>query len=366
MSSYYLIILWFAGMWVVFFSAQTKRKEYVLGEYTYRTHPLYAYIAFAPVIIWAGWRDDFVDTWNYRRLYQEVFPTSLNDFASYMGTVTKDKAFYAFSALIRICLGNKEVVYFLIIAMIQGIILIAVYRKYSTNYLLSIFLFVISADYLSWMFNGIRQFMAVTIIFAGTALLVKKKYVPLIVLVLIASLFHQSALLFIPFVFIVQGKAWNKKTILFVIGVILVVAFVGRFTNLLDAALSETQYTNVVSDWKEFEDNGTSVLRVLVYSVPMIMSLLGLRYIEAENNPIINICTNMSIVTTGFYVVSIFTSGIFIGRLPIYFSLYNYILLPWEIEHMFEKRSQQVITLVMILSYLYYYYYQIHVGWGVV
>ena len=87
----------------------------------------------------------------------------------------------------------------------------------------------------------------------------------------------------------------------------------GRFTNLLDAALSETQYTNVVSDWKEFEDNGTSVLRVLVYSVPMIMSLLGLRYIEAENNPIINICTNMSIVTTGFYVVSIFTSGIFIN-----------------------------------------------------
>lgn len=62
MSNYYLIILWFAGMWVVFFSAQTKRKEYVLGEYTYRTHPLYAYIAFAPVIIWAGWRDDFVDS----------------------------------------------------------------------------------------------------------------------------------------------------------------------------------------------------------------------------------------------------------------------------------------------------------------
>ena len=48
------------------------------------------------------------------------------------------------------------------LASIQAIILVTIYRKYSTNYLLSIFLFIASTDYLSWMFNGVRQFAAVT------------------------------------------------------------------------------------------------------------------------------------------------------------------------------------------------------------
>ena len=58
------------------------------------------------------------------------------------------------------------------------------------------------------------------------------------------------------------------------------------------------------------------------------------------------------------------TSGIFIGRLPIYASLYSQgILLPWEVEHMFNKESSQIIKLGMILLYLVFYYYQIN-KWG--
>ena len=61
------------------------------------------------------------------------------------------------------------------LASIQAIILVTIYRKYSTNYLLSIFLFIASTDYLSWMFNGVRQFAAVTIIFASTKFMLEKK-----------------------------------------------------------------------------------------------------------------------------------------------------------------------------------------------
>ena len=63
-------------------------------------------------------------------------------------------------------------------------------------------------------------------------------------------------------------------------------------------------------------------------------------------------------------MISMFTSGIFIGRLPIYFSLYGYILLPWEIEHMFEEKSQRLIYLFMIVAYLMFYYYQVVLSWG--
>ena len=64
----------------------------------------------------------------------------------------------------------------------------------------------------------------------------------------------------------------------------------------------------------------------------------------------------MSIISTGLYVVSMFTSGIFIGRLPIYFSLYNYILLPWEIENLFTERSKKLVYIGLIGFYLLFYY----------
>ena len=179
-------------------------------------------------------------------------------------------------------------------------------------------------------------------------------------IILIASLMHQSALLVIPFIFIAQGKAWNKKTLLFMVAVIAIVAGIGQFTNVLDSMLAETQYKNVVSDWQSWNDNGTNALRVLVYAVPSVLSLIGLRFIRNEDDKVINLCTNMSIVSVGFYIVSMFTSGIFIGRLPIYFSLYSYILLPWEIDHMFTKRSARLIYVVMVVGYLGFYLYSVN------
>ena len=187
----------------------------------------------------------------------------------------------------------------------------------------------------------------------------KKKYVPAVLTVLFAALFHGSALLVLPFIFIAQGQAWNKKTILFIIVVIVAVMFIGEFTDILDTLLAETQYKNVVSDWQDFQDDGTNIIRVLVYAIPSILSLVGLRFIKYADDPVINLCTNMSIASVGFYVVSMFTSGIFIGRLPIYFSLYSYILLPWEIEHMFSEKSVKLVYLAMIAGYLGFYLYSI-------
>lgn len=96
--------------------------------------------------------------------------------------------------------------------------------------------------------------------------------------------------------------------------------FADRFTDILDNMLAETQYRDVVTDWEQFQDDGTNMLRMLVYSVPAILSLIGIKYIRKADDPVVNICTNMSIAAAGLYVVSMFTSGIFIGRLPIYFS----------------------------------------------
>ena len=365
MSNYYLILVWLAVAGVLGMMLHLKRVEIVNSKKVTRYEPVGAFIVALPLIIWAGYRGHIGDTGAYMNMYQDM-PSQVTGISSYMRGVEKDRGFYFISALLKTVIGNNVNIYFIVIALIQVGLLIKVYRKYSTHFLISFLLFILSTDYISWIFNGMRQCLAVMITFACFELILKKRYVLAVIIILLASLIHGSALLVLPFIFIAQGKSWNKKTLLFILAVIFIISFVGQFTDFLDAALTDTQYTNVVSDWQESGDDGTNILRVLVYSMPTVLSLLGRKYIVAEDDDVINLCTNMSIVSMGLYVISMFTSGIFMGRLPIYFSLYNYILLPWEIDNMFEENSRKLIYCFMIVAYLGFYYYQIKITWGLV
>lgn len=318
-----------------------------------------------PMIYMAGTRSktmpDFGDTSAYLSGFRNA-ATSLGEVFSSFTEESKDKGFSVFTTLVKGVIGNREIIYFTIIAAVCILCVMAVYRKYSCNFIISAFLFLASGDYIQWNYNGIRQFIPVAILFACIGLILKKKYVPFIVLTLILSTIHASALLMIPMVFIVQGRAWNKKTMLLVIAVIIAIASLEQFTDLITGIMENTQYSGEVDQYLNTE--GTSIQRVLVYSIPAILSLIFKRRIDEEDSPLINLCANMALITAFTYILSSFTSGIFLGRIPIYFSLYSYILLPWIIEHSFTRNSVRLIYIALIGFYMVFYYYQMHITWG--
>lgn len=359
MSGYILIIFWIGFVAIVTRLARFQRPEVVCGKVDNRYVPWFAFLVFAPVVWLAGNRGWIADTGAYILAYRDM-PSSLSAIPAYAVIVTKDKGFYVFSALLKVIIGNDEVIYLTILALIQGIALVIVFRKYSMSYIVSIFLFLISTDYIAWMFNGIRQFTAVTIIFLATPLMLKKKYVPLLLVILLVSTIHQTALIMIPFVLIAQGKAWNRRTMLFIAATLIIILFVEEFTNVLEIALEETQYENVIREYTVTKDDGTNPVRVFVYSIPAILAFVGRNKIRKTDDQLIKFCTNMSIISAGLYVISMFTSGIYMGRLPIYASLYGYILLPWEIEYLFTRRTRKFIYVVLVLCYSVFYYYQMN------
>ncbi len=350
-------LLWVCVGGLLVSKLSTRRHIKVLGNKRERWSIPAVLILIGPLLYWCSTRSIyFGDTGAYYE-YFGYAPTSLSEVVSYAQSQRKDQFFFGFTAVVKCLITHDYRVYFAIMAAIQFLCIGLIYRKYSRSFWISLFLFVVSTDYIQWMFNGTRQFLAAAITFTALPFIVKKKYVPAIAIILLGSLMHRSALLLVPVVFIVQGKAWNKKSLLIILGTILVVVFVNEFTSFLDNALQETQYENVVSDWTSGNDDGTNTLRVLVYSVPTIISLLYKRVFDEADNPLINICVNMSIISTAVYIVSMFTSGMFIGRLPIYMSLYNYILLPWELRHCFPKNSRLFITIAMCIAYILFYCY---------
>lgn len=367
LTNYWWLLLWIliVGGAISFFCRQ--KTEIVLGKVETRWYVFSAIFLIFPYIIWAGFRtgSDFGDTFAYEAMFEEA-PSSLSSLSGYLQEVSKDKGFSVLMVVFKTIFGNNFTLFLFLIAAFQLLCVALVYRKFSCDYWFSIFIFIASCDYLSWTFNGIRQFIAVTMIFAASELLFKKKYLPLILIILLASTVHASALLMLPIILVVQGKAFNSKTILCVIAACVALVFVDQFTEILDTLVADTQYQDAVSDWQTWNDDGTSPIRVLVYSVPAIISLIGLKRIRKVDDPVINISVNISILTTALELISMGTSGILLGRLPIFVSLWAMgIALPWCINNIFTEKSAQIIKLCAVFCFCLYFYYQMHFTWGI-
>lgn len=360
-TSYWYPLIWiFAGGLLLY--KMPQRMERVCNTYEPRWYWFTALLLVLPFILWAGYRNNFIDTRNYIQGFLRV-PAGISSIPSYLEAYDKDKGFSVLMIVLKSLGVSTYTQFFMIIAAFQALCMIYTFRRYSSNFWISIFLFVVSTDYLSWMHNGIRQFIAVCIIFAAFQLQVKRKYVPFVLLVLLASTIHGSALLMLPFAYVMAGPALNRKTLLMILGLAVLLPFVDRLMPMLNDLLQETQYDDVMTNGIWENDDGTNMIRVLVYSVPALVAILGRKYIRTEDDPAMNLCINASMITMAVYLISSVTSGIYIGRIPIYTTLHGYMALPWMLDRIFEKASARLIKFMMVAFYVAFYYYQMQTVW---
>lgn len=356
--------VWWQLIWLFLFGAINllffqKREELVEGRSEAHWGRLPAIVLALPYIIWAAWRTNaYGDTGAYRNSFFNA-PTTISGIWPYVMSKSKDKGYALIEAVFKTIISHSDIFFFFVIAAIQLFCLVYVYRRFSKNYWFSMFLFVSSADYIGWMHNGTRQFLAVAIVFACLPLIVKKRYVVSILIVLLASQIHLSALIFLPFIFIINGRAWNFRTLLFLLAIILSIIFLDEVTGILSDAVEDTVYSAEVEQIAS--GRGTNIFRVLFHSVPAAMSLIFRPYIDKADNRLMNACANLSIAAAGIYVFSFFTSGLLVGRVPIYFSLANYILLPWLIEEVFSPTSALVVEMGIMGVYIVFFQQQMAV-----
>ena len=361
-TSYWLLIIWTIAGGIIL-NMMPRTTLMVCGHIRERWHIFSAMLLVIPFILWTGYRPRTGDTGSYIKTFLAA-SSSLQAVPRILFSGEKDTLFYASMTLLESFGINDYRHYFLFLATLQMLCMVSTFRKYSYHFWFSIFLFIASTDYISWMHNGIRQFTAVCITFAAFDLMVRKKYIRYALVVLVAMQVHASAAIMLPLAFIMNGKALNRKTMLTILGAALCIPFIDQFTPILETLMADTQYGDVVSNEIWSTDDGTNALRVLVYSVPGLIALVGRRYVSATEDPAINMCINASIITMAIYLVSMVTSGIYVGRLPIYTTFYGYMMLPWMIDRMFEKASVRVILFLAIVCYLGFFYVQMSMNWG--
>lgn len=376
---FWIMLLWVFAIWYFVQPSMSSRVLHSDGVYDEKVNTGYCILIFSLPVFFIALRSEFGDTGTYIRIFNDA-PMVMSRFDEFVNTRDHSQLYYGLMMQFKIFVTDNAQVWLELVAVIQAVLMIKTLKKYSVDLGMSVFLFVASGMCVMWMCNGMRQFLAVTMVFACTGWILENKwyfFIPFAVLVMgltpitskldleVAPWYlcgiHQSTMIFILSYFFIRGKAFNKK-VWILIAVFFVLAVSGGLDSVLDSSVEDTTYVKDMNNVNA--DDGTSIPRVLVSSIPFIMALFSWNELKKESTPtIINISANCSAITSILYVASAFTSGIYVGRLPIYTEMYNLILVPWLIRHAF-KENQKTITFVMISLYLLYFYYQFNVSWG--
>lgn len=361
-TSHWYPLIWIFAMGIIL-DKMPKKRELVCGRTQERWYWLSAMLLMAPFIFWTGYRTSGADTYAYALSFNET-PASISQIPAVLFSGGKDPGFTALIMFVKACGISAYRDFFLLIAAFQVVCMVYTFRRYSPNFWMSIFLFVASTDYISWMQNGMRQFTAVCMTFAAFRLTTQRRYGLFVLVVLLASTIHGSALLMLPLAFLMDGRALNRKIMLTILFTVLCIPYIDRIIPIIERIMTDTQYSDVMTNEIWSNDDGTNIIRVIVYSIPALVCIFGRRYVVGSDDPAVNQCINASVMTMVLYLFSMVTSGIYVGRLPIYTTLHGYIILPWIIDRIFEKSSARLIKLLAIVCYLAFFYYQMHIAWN--
>lgn len=235
------------------------------------------------------------------------------------------------------------VVAFLSIAMVVW----GVFR-YSPNPAYSLFLFV-TMGYLFSSFNILRQYIAIALIFASLRLIREKKFWPFCAVVLIAMLFHKTAIIMIPLYFLLRLRL--KQSYMLVLSAIglCCIPLRGVLTDLLvNTFYPQYAGTSLIQPLSLFE--------VCYYALVFgLLILLCLRYKEKffrdDYNLILFNCVFYSFLV---YLCLSFVPEI--NRIAVYIEFFVILLVPRLFaveENPKVRRLYYAITVIFFLAFFF-------------
>lgn len=327
-------------------------------RYDYKSQILPWLIVFGYITFLAAMRSNVNDTSAYINSFNQI-PGTWDGIKSILNGVGKDKAFDITANLFKMYISSDYHIWFAFFAVIESGVFIYILRREAVSFLDSCFFFFATTLYYNY-FSMMRQWFAVVLVFFGSKFLKEKSIVPYIIVCVIAAQYHNSAYLLIPLYFVVSGKAWSRKQIGILGMSAICLIFLNPILNTMQSAMEGTTYDYAISAMAD--SSGSSGVRAIIAFVPILIAFVCRSYID-ENNRMINICINMSIINFILNVVATFTSGLYVIRLATYMNVYNLILYPYLLNIVISEKNRKIVkTGFYIMYFIFYYYQMIHQG----
>lgn len=295
----------------------------------------------------SGLRSGIGDTYMYEHLYGLITPDYDINGGYEAGFIFLLKVLKQFSS---------EPVFMLmvtsIIINVCNVISMYVFTK-NGYFEIATFLYIASG-YFTVTMNGLRQSLAASIILLSTIFIIKKKFIPYLITIILMMTIHNSAFVMLPIYFIVREKAWKKRTNILYGLMLLGLFFYDPLMNLLQG----TKY----GGYSDFNEGGASLVRILVFLVPVTLAYLKKEVIR-ERWKQGDIFVNMTIICGIVMLFSAF-NWIF-ARFTIYLQPYNFIVFSFILKNCFVGKEKRLIYFGLIVCYFMFFYYEQAISLGI-
>lgn len=191
-----------------------------------------------------------IDLINYKYAFDAFakHPFSLGKFAVLKGSYGFETGYVALNILVQIFTRDFQWI-IVVVAIISLIPVYVFYRRESRNQLLSIALFL-TFGLLGLYFSTLRQIIAMAFVFPAYKFVRKRKFIPFLLMVLAAMLFHKSAFVMLA-MYPAYSFQFRKKHLFFILPVIAAIfVFNKQIFSLLLSLISyegEIESTNAYS-----------------------------------------------------------------------------------------------------------------------
>ncbi len=208
---------------------------------------------------------------------------------------------------------------------------------------------LITLGFFGFSMTGLRQTVAMCILILSYEFIKRKKPIQFILLVLFASLYHNTALVFLIAYPVSHMKLGKYHFFAAIITFVIFILFKNQLRNFLGNILQEERYQGYWADEVSTLTLSGFIIQVCIFTYTVFYYKKAI-----QNNPDIIVMYNMAFIGLMFQLFSSFIAEFF--RISMYFSVFNIILIP-EASYC-EKRYNirtlfQLALFFVLLFYMY-------------
>lgn len=262
-----------------------------------------------------------------------------------------DKGFYILMKIITIFTNNYQICIAILAIPFIYFVMRQIY-EYSENIIFSIIIFV--SLYYAYAFFLLRQVIAMGIIIYSYKYIKEKKIIKFIGMVIVAGLFHSTALIFLIAYPICNYIKPGYKNYFFIF-----IAFIlGK--HMTDILLKIFSVIPVFSRYAYSIEKGfynttstPSVWGLIITLLILVVSFYFYKKSKKEDNNI-NILINLSTLGSIIYCFSSSIAEFY--RVALYFSVFNILLLPNALNLYENNKTRKLITIVSMIMFILYFF----------
>lgn len=324
--------------------------DHINGVYLRKERFFYAIMSIG-MILFAGLRITYNDTGSYRQYYDVLISADEGILAGVDWMKIGDNPGFVVVQRLMKYWNLSQYSFIMLFSIFTMGTHLWFFKKYSCNVFLTIFLFFTFDGYL-FQLAAIKQCTAMAFCLIATDRAIQKKYISFVLYVLIGTLFHPYALMYlcVPFLCFVP---WSKYTFIMLV----IFACVGfGLQSMLGTLLDVTDMLGEQYDSSSFNGVGINPIRLLVTSVPLLLSFLAKEQIQTTKERDQHMILNLCMLNVELMFVALFGTANYFGRLANYFLPFQALAYPWILRQ-FDARGRKTVVFGTVLFYVAYFVY---------